>query len=86
MAGRKLSQHQKQRIQDAQEAISSSDDGHIEGLVISHHGGKIVVETDENRLIECSVKSNLGTIVCGDRVICESANYGTEARIDALMQ
>ena len=74
MAGRKLSQQQKKRIQNAQEAISSSDEGHTECLVISHHGGKIVVETDDAQLIECSVKSNLGTIVCGDRVVCELAD------------
>jgi len=71
MARRKLSQHQKKRIQEAQDAVSLSDEDHIEGLVISHHGGKIVVESNDARMIECSVKSNLGTIVCGDRVICK---------------
>lgn len=70
MAGRKLSQHQKKRIRDAQDAISSSDVDHFEGLVISHHGGKIIVEDEKARLAECSVKSNLGTVVCGDRVVC----------------
>ncbi len=84
MAGRKLSQHQKKRIQGAQDAISSSDDGHIKGLVISHHGGKIIVEIDDAQLIECNVKSNLGTIVCGDRVVSEISDNG-EFRVMAIL-
>ncbi len=74
MARRKLSQHQKKRIQGAQDAISPGDDEHIEALVISHHGGKIIVEGPDENLIECSVKSNLGTIVCGDQVVCKTMN------------
>lgn len=84
MARRKLSQHQKKRIQGAQDAVSASDDDHIEGLVISHHGGKIVVESDDARLIECSVKSNLGTIVCGDRVVCKIMDHA-EFRVMAIL-
>jgi ribosome biogenesis GTPase len=81
---RKLSQHQKKRIQGAQDAVSSSDEDHIEGLVISHHGGKIVVESDDAQLIECSVKSNLGSIVCGDRVVCKIMNHA-EFRVMAIL-
>ena len=84
MAGRKLSQHQKKRIQDAQDAISSTDADHFEGLVISHHGGKIVVEDNDALLTECSVKSNLGTVVCGDRVICKITG-NTESRVMAIL-
>jgi ribosome biogenesis GTPase len=84
MAGRKLSQHQKKRIQDAQDAISSTDDDHFEGLVISHHGGKIVVEDDDARLTECSVKSNLGSVVCGDRVVCKITG-NAESRVMSIL-
>lgn len=84
MAKRKLSQHQKKRIQSAQDAISSNDENHIEGLVISHHGGKIIVEAVEGELIECVVRSNLGAIVCGDRVICESTG-NKEYRVIAIL-
>ena len=84
MAGRKLSQHQKKRIQSAQDAISSSDDDHIEGLVISHHGGKIIVEGEDAKLIKCSVKSNLGNIVCGDRVVCKIMD-NAEFRVMAIL-
>jgi len=72
MARRRLNQQQKIRIQKAQDAISERDENHLEGLVISHHGGKIVVETAGMRSIECRVRSNLGAIVCGDRVVCEN--------------
>ncbi len=84
MAGRKLSQHQKKRIQQAQDAVSSIDDDHFEGLVISHHGGKIVVEDENAQLTECSIKSNLGTVVCGDRVVCKKLE-NTEFRVMAIL-
>ncbi len=75
MARRRLSQHQKKRIDDAQQAHTLAGSGLIEGLVISHHGGKIVVEMAEQHLAECTVKSNLGSIVCGDRVVLEQTPY-----------
>lgn len=71
MTRRRLSRHQKKRIDDAQQAHASAADDQIEGLVISHHGGKVVVEMAAQQLAECAVKSNLGSIVCGDRVVVE---------------
>ena len=71
MAKRRLSQQQRNRIQAAQHAISEHDDyGH--GLVVSHQGGQILVELESTTTIECKIKSNLGTIVCGDRVAIET--------------
>ena len=83
MAGRRLSQQQKKRIQKAQDAVPVKSENHIEGLVISHHGGKILVETPDSKLIECKVKSNLGVIVCGDLVVCEGAD-SEEFRVVAI--
>jgi ribosome biogenesis GTPase len=83
VARRRLSQLQKNRIQQAQDAISADDENHIEGLVISHHGGKIVVEIVDMGSIECQVRSNLGTIVCGDRVTCENTT-ANEYRVVAI--
>jgi ribosome biogenesis GTPase len=71
MARRRLSHHQKKRIDDAQQALTTASDSHEEGLVISHHGGKIIVEKADQCLVKCAVKSNLGAIVCGDQVIFE---------------
>lgn len=76
MAKRRLSQQQSKRIQAAQDAHSASDD-HQHGIVVSHQGGQILVEVESNDSIECKIKSNLGNIVCGDRVAIEaSANQG----------
>jgi ribosome biogenesis GTPase len=83
MARRRLSQQQKKRIQDAQDAVHTHSENHLDCLVISHHGGFILVETVDTRLIECKVKSNLGVIVCGDRVICEDTG-NDEFRVVAI--
>lgn len=71
MAKRRLSQQQKKRIQAAQDASSESGD-YDRGLVVSHQGGQILVELEAATTIECKIKSNLGTIVCGDRVAIET--------------
>ena len=71
MAKRRLSQQQKKRIQAAQNASSESGD-YDQGLVVSHQGGRILVELEAATTIECKIKSNLGTIVCGDRVAIET--------------
>ncbi|MCP3688564.1 MAG: ribosome small subunit-dependent GTPase A [Gammaproteobacteria bacterium] len=71
MARRRLSQHQKKRISEAQQALACTSNAHLQGLVISHHGGKVVVEREDQSSVECAVKSNIGTIVCGDRVVYE---------------
>ncbi len=76
MAKRRLSQQQSKRIQAAQDALSSSED-HQHGVVVSHQGSQILVELESSDSIECKIKSNLGNIVCGDRVAVEScANRG----------
>lgn len=82
MAKRRLSHHQKKRIDGAQRILTDSSD-HLQGLVISHHGGKVVVELPENIITRCSVKSNLGAIVCGDQVVCEQTTNG-EFRVLAI--
>jgi len=83
MARRRLSRHQKKRIDDAQQALTSSSDQKLQGLVISHHGGKVVVEMTNGLSAECAVKSNLGAIVCGDHVIYEKST-ANEYRILAV--
>lgn len=70
MAKRRLSQQQQKRIQAAQHAHSDNDN-YVPGLVVSHQGGRILVELESGATIDCKIKSNLGTIVCGDRVTIE---------------
>jgi len=83
MAKRRLSQRQKQRIEAAQSAYRQSD-AHQQGLVVSHQGGRILVELDPGTTIDCKIKSNLGSIVCGDQVAIE-AGSNHEHRVMAIL-
>ncbi len=83
MAKRRLSQQQKKRIEAAQSAYRHSDN-HQQGLVVSHQGGRILVELEPGILIDCKIKSNLGSIVCGDKVAIE-AGTNEEHRVMAIL-
>ena len=83
MAKRRLSQQQQKRIQAAQHALSDNDD-YLPGLVVSHQGGRILVELESDATIDCKIKSNLGTIVCGDRVTIETTSQ-QERRVMAIL-
>jgi len=83
MAKRRLSQQQKQRIQAAQSAYTLSDE-HRQGLVVSHQGGRILVELEPGKVIDCKIKSNLGSIVCGDKVALETSAK-QEHRVMAIL-
>lgn len=72
MAKRRLSQRQKNRIEAAQHEVSTSDQ-HQHGIVVSHRGGQVLVELESGATSDCKIKSNLGNIVCGDRVAIETA-------------
>lgn len=83
MAKRRLSQRQKNRIKAAQHACTGSD-AYPQGLVVSHQGGRILVELEPGHCLECKFKSNLGSIVCGDRVAVETGSGG-EHRAMAIL-
>ena len=83
MAKRRLSQQQQKRIQDAQHALAGNDDL-PQGLVISHQGGQVLVELESAEVITCKIKSNLGNIVCGDRVTIETTRR-RENRVVAIL-
>lgn len=76
MAKRKLSQQQKRRIQQARQSINLDDENTHQGLVISHHGGEVEVQPDTAHAanVHCNFRSNLGAIVCGDRVYYRKEN------------
>lgn len=74
MAKRRLSQQQQRRIKQShteKQTGNSNNDSFI-GLVISHKGGLIQVETDKNTVIKCKPRANLGRIICGDQVTIEA--------------
>ncbi len=84
MAKRRLSRRQQQRIDAAQRAVTQNDD-YLLGLVVSHQGGQILAELASAEVIECKIKSNLGTIVCGDRVAIEATAPG-QYRVNAILE
>jgi ribosome biogenesis GTPase len=84
MAKRRLSHQQKQRIEAAQVAYRDSD-AHLHGLVVSHQGGRILVELEPGNTIDCKIKSNLGNIVCGDKVAVE-AGTNQQHRVMAILE
>ena len=72
---RRLSKQQQRRIDRAQQAVDLNDPDNHQGLVISHRGGVIEVEPgDKRENIFCKLRSNLGAIVCGDRVVYQQQN------------
>lgn len=71
MAPRRLSKRQKSRIRAAQQEVSASGE-HQRGIVVSHQGGRVLVELESGDTIDSKIKSNLGSIVCGDRVTIET--------------
>jgi ribosome biogenesis GTPase len=76
MAKRRLSHRQQQRIKTAQLAVDLNDVNNFQGMVISHHGGEVEVEpaNRENSNVACKLRTNLGSIVCGDQVIYQQQN------------
>ena len=83
MARRRLSQQQQRRIQAAQQAHSDNHQ-HARGLVVSHQGKQLVVQLEDGDRVECKIKSNLGAIVCGDRVSIETV--AEEHRVAAVIE
>jgi len=79
MAKRRLTDQQKRRIASNKNSLSklqdssdASSDNHVfNGLVVSHHGRKLVVETDDNKQHSCKLRQNLGDIACGDNVVIQ---------------
>lgn len=84
MARRRLSRQQQNRIRAAQQSRSESGD-YRHGLVVSHQGGQVLVELGREVAVECKIKSNLGAIVCGDRVSVETTDQG-ESRVVAILE
>ena len=89
MAKRRLTERQTKRIQRIQEQRRQRAAGralrHVEalsetglgpeqcGLVIANYGPALIVEDNQGALQHCAVRQNLGTLVCGDRVIWQTS-------------
>jgi len=73
MAKRKLTQQQQRRIakNKTDQLDTTTIDiktAQLKGVVVSHYGRQVVVETAEHIQHTCKLRQNLGDIACGDRV------------------
>lgn len=85
MAGRRLTERQRERIQRLQERrreraarwLNALDDTALGseqvGLIIAHHGRQLIVEDREGRWYRCAARQNLDRLACGDRVIWQAS-------------
>ena len=81
MAKRRLTKQQQRQISanKNQKAVQVNADTH-NGTVITHHGKEIIVRNDNGETINCQLRQNLGTIVCGDRIIFEYIDKQSEPK------
>ncbi|MDF2529570.1 MAG: rsgA [Gammaproteobacteria bacterium] len=90
MAKRSLSEQQQRRIANKfQERLHAApafkDEQNLKlgqeqsGLVVSHFGQTVEVQSVDNQLIRCHVRKNLGAIVVGDQVIWQAQLESDEA-------
>jgi ribosome biogenesis GTPase len=87
MARRKLTKQQKLRIRARQQSHTEQPADHHEfrhGRVLQHHGKQAWVEDEHQSLIECTIRQNLGYIVCGDYVVWQAAENGEQGVITAI--
>ena len=81
MAKRRLTERQKRQITAKKtQIICDADADAHKGTVITHHGKELIVNTENNETINCQLRQNLGTIVCGDRVIFNYLDITSEPK------
>jgi ribosome biogenesis GTPase len=81
-ARRRLSRQQQRRIHKSRDNIDLDDPLNHPGRVISHRGGLVEVETTADQAtVQCTLRSNLGDIVAGDRVVVREDESGQPAII-----
>lgn len=64
----------RQRAQDAETHTSSHSLGPEQpGRVITQFGKTLIIEDNQGKLVHCSVRQNLGSVVCGDFVVWQAS-------------
>lgn len=66
MTKRKINQQQQRRIAAKQAQLLDTEA--LSGLVIAHHGQSLEIEADDDAIVICNKRQNLGPIVPGDQV------------------
>jgi ribosome biogenesis GTPase len=80
MAKRRLTEKQKRQISAKKtQLVSHADADTYNGTVITHHGKELIVRNENGEAISCQLRQNLGTIVCGDRVVFQYLDSSSAA-------
>lgn len=89
MAKRRLTKQQKRRIDqnisDRSDITEFKQSDFKQGLVISHFGQELEIETNEKEIIRLFQRQNLGTIVTGDQILYSIDEKGLGV-IEAILE
>ncbi len=81
MSKRRLTHRQKRQISaNKNEKAAQSGNATHNGTVITHHGKELIVSNEDGEAINCQLRQNLGTIVCGDRVVFEYLDINSKPK------
>jgi ribosome biogenesis GTPase len=81
MAKRRLTKQQQRQISANKNlnTVRENTDTH-NGTVITHHGKELIVRNEIGETINCQLRQNLGTIVCGDHIVFEYLDKQSEPK------
>lgn len=80
---KRLKHVQSQRVKRATKPYPKNDLSNLDlgpeqkGVLIAHHSVTVVVQSDEGKLITCTLRQNLGVLVTGDNVIWQALDEHT---------
>jgi ribosome biogenesis GTPase len=78
MSKRRLTEKQQRTISAGKNRHSTSNDtSTLSGTVISHHGRDLIALTASGETIQCRLRQNIGSIVCGDRILYTVEDVGS---------
>ena len=76
MSKRRISQQQLSRIQGRQKKYQTDTNSELNtGLVIARFGKHVLIETENNVVIRCAIRSNIESLTAGDRVMWQTDSH-----------
>jgi len=77
MSKRRLTEKQQRRISAGKNRHHTSNDAStLNGTVISHHGRDLIALAANGETVQCRLRQNIGSIVCGDRILYTLEDVG----------
>jgi ribosome biogenesis GTPase / thiamine phosphate phosphatase len=78
MSKRRLTEKQQRLISAGKNRHHTSNDANtLSGTVISHHGRDLIALAANGETIHCRLRQNIGSIVCGDRILYTVEDIGS---------